>query len=64
MLELKREIKLEEISDYGLDCLVNYYILESLNDWLSDASLSFTDLSASSKKELWGEITKRVLGEN
>lgn len=66
MLELKGEIKLE-ISDYDLNCLVNSYILDSLNEWLSDeaeASISFTDLSASSKKELWEKITKRVLDEN
>ena len=66
MLELKGDIKLE-ISDCDLNYLVDGYILDSLNEWLSDeaeASISFTDLSASSKKELWEKITKRVLDEN
>lgn len=66
MLELKGEIKLE-ISDCDLNCLANSYILDALNEWLSDeaeSGLSFANLSASSKKAIWEEITKRVLDEN
>jgi hypothetical protein len=66
MLELEGKIELE-ISGSDLDYLADSYILDSLNEWLSDnaeSSLSFANLSASSKKALWGEITKRVLGEN
>lgn len=66
MLELEGKIELE-ISESDLDYIVHSYILDSLNEWLSDeteSSLSFANLSASSKKAIWEKITKRVLGEN
>ena len=67
MLKLEGKIELE-VLDSEVDCLVNNYILDAINEWISEQTESynfyFSSLSASSQKELWEKITKRVLDEN
>ena len=67
MLKLEGKIELE-VLDSEVECLVNNYILDAINEWISEQTESynfyFSSLSASSQKELWEKITKRVLDEN
>ena len=67
MLKLEGKIELEVLYS-EVDCLVNNYILDAINEWISEQTESynfyFSSLSASSQKELWEKITKRVLDEN
>ena len=67
MLKLEGKIELE-VLDSEVDYLVNNYVLDAINEWISNQTEScnfyFSSLSTPSKKALWEEITKRVLGEN